>query len=250
MKIENLEKVIDYITNWIKENVEKANSNGVIVGNSGGVDSALVLALAKRVFPETTLGIVMPCYSPAGDKEDALLVGDSINVETEVVDLSSTYDELLKNVSYTQTAPEMALGNIKPRLRMTTLYFYAQTLGRLVLGTSNKSEITVGYFTKYGDGGADLLPIGSLTKYEVWELAKYLNVPEKIINKKPSAGIVDARSDEEEMGFTYDDLEKYIKGREKELSNELVNKIERLYKANEHKRNLPPSPPPIENLLE
>ena len=237
----NIEKVVSHAVEWLEENVKKANTSGVVVGNSGGVDSAVVLALSKKAFPDSTLGVIMPCYSNETDKKHAQKVAEKFEVETEVVDLASTYDEMLSKVKYTDTAPDLALANIKPRLRMTTLYYYAQTLGRLVIGTSNKSELIVGYFTKYGDGGSDLLPLGEMTKYEVWELANYLGVPDEVINKPPTAGLLGSTPDEKEMGFTYEELEKYLKGKKNEISPEIVDKINRLYKANEHKRNLPPA---------
>ncbi len=241
MKHKNMEQLTNKIVEWLQENVKSANATGVVVGNSGGVDSAVVLALAKKAFPENTLGVVMPCYSNPTDKEDALLLAEKLNIQTEIVDLSSTYDELIKNVKYVDEAPELALANIKPRLRMTVLYYYAQTLKRVVIGTSNKSEVTVGYFTKYGDGGSDLLPLGDMTKFEVWELAKYLKIPDKIVNKPPTAGIMGSKSDEEEMGFTYEELEKYLKSQEDELTSEVLEKIKKLHKGSAHKRNLPPS---------
>ncbi len=231
------------IIEWLKVNVRGANASGTVIGNSGGVDSAVVIALAKKAFPDDTLGVIMPCYSNASDKEDALNLADEFDIDTEIVELSNTYDELLKNVKYADNAPDLALANIKPRLRMTVLYYYAQTLGRLVIGTGNKSEITVGYFTKYGDGGSDLLPLGDMTKHEVWELASYLEVPDTIINKPPSAGLLGSTSDEEEMGFTYEELEKYLKNKREELDPEVLKKIEEMSKMNEHKRNLPPTFP-------
>lgn len=235
-----IKKIADGAVEWLRENVKMANASGVVVGNSGGVDSAVVLALAKKAFPESTLGVIMPCYSNLTDKEHALLSAQRFDIDSEIVDLSSTYDELLGNLKYVDTAPDLATANIKPRLRMAVLYYYAQTLGRLVIGTSNKSEITVGYFTKYGDGGSDLLPLGALTKLEVWELAHYLEVPDEIINKPPTAGILDDIPDEVEMGFTYDELEKYLKNKKDELDPEIIEKIDKLYRSSEHKRNLPP----------
>lgn len=239
----NIEEIAEKIAGWLKEKVNEANADGLVIGNSGGVDCAVVMALSKKVFPNTTLGIIMPCYSMPEDKEDALLLADNFHIETEIIDLSSTYDDMLAKLNYKDSVPPMALGNIKPRLRMTVLYYYAQTLKRLVAGTSNKSELTAGYFTKYGDGSADLLPIGSLTKFEVWKLADQLGVPDKIINKSPTAGLINGRSDEEEMGFGYEELEKFIKDREDEIEDpEVLKRIKKLYKINEHKRNLPPVP--------
>ncbi len=132
----------------------------------------------------------------------------------------------------------MALANIKPRLRMTTLYYYAQNLGYLVLGPSNKSEFTVGYFTKHGDSGVDLLPIASFTKTQVRDLARELKIPNIIIEKPPTAGLWENQTDEKEMGFGYDVLDKYIET--KTGPEDIVEKIEHMNRISEHKRNMPP----------
>ena len=129
----------------------------------------------------------------------------------------------------------MAYANIKPRLRMTTLYYYAQLKKYLVAGTGNKSEFTVGYFTKYGDSGSDLMPLVDFTKKEIYELAKYLGVPDKIIQKPPSAGLFENQTDEDEMGFSYDDLEKFINN--EKIDSNIEEKIKRMVKISEHKRN-------------
>jgi NAD+ synthase len=134
------------------------------------------------------------------------------------------------------------LANMKPRLRMTTLYYFANTLNYLVAGTGNRSELAIGYFTKYGDGGCDLLPIGRLVKREVRAMAADLKVPRAIIDRTPSAGLWLGQTDEEEMGFTYADLERYLDEGAQGVSPALAMKIERLMRASEHKRALPPMP--------
>jgi NAD+ synthase len=134
------------------------------------------------------------------------------------------------------------LANMKPRVRMTALYFFANSLNYLVAGTGNRSELAIGYFTKYGDGGCDLLPIGRLTKNEVRALARDLNVPQAIIDRPPSAGLWLGQTDEDEMGFTYADLERYLTEGADAVSPALVMRIERLIRSSEHKRELPPMP--------
>jgi NAD+ synthase len=136
----------------------------------------------------------------------------------------------------------LSLVNVKPRLRMATLYFLAGSLNHLVAGTGNRSEIAIGYFTKYGDGGADLLPIGHLVKSEVRALARELHVPSSIIERTPSAGLWMGQSDEEELGFTYAELERYLDEGPQAVSPALAMRIERLTRSTEHKRNLPPIP--------
>jgi NAD+ synthase len=136
----------------------------------------------------------------------------------------------------------LPLANIKPRLRMTALYFVANSLNYLVAGTGNRSEMAVGYFTKWGDGGVDLLPLGRLLKSDVRALAQELRVPAEVIERPPSAGLWIGQSDEEDMGFTYADLERYLNGGPQEVAPALAMKIERLVRLSEHKRELPAAP--------
>lgn len=232
-------ELVEKISQWLKSNIEQAGCKGAVVGLSGGVDSSVVAALAKRAFPDNTLSVIMPCHSDPRDDQDALDFVNEFDLDYKLTDLGSTYDELVDQLDQVQDAPEMALANIKPRLRMSVLYYYAQVNKYLVLGTSNKSELVLGYFTKYGDGAADLLPIVSFTKMEVYELAKVLNIPDQIINRLPTAGIISDQTDEEEMGFTYQELEEYFRG--EEISKDVREKIEKLERSNMHKRNMPPA---------
>ncbi|NMB09615.1 MAG: NAD+ synthase [Tissierellia bacterium] len=226
-------KIKDDIVKWLKMEVENANAKGVVFGLSGGIDSAVVAGLSKEAFGEDALGIIMPINSNPDDKKDALLVADSLNLNIEEIDLTSTFNEYLNNIE--QFNNKLAISNIKPRLRMITLYYYAQSKNYLVLGCSNLSEFLTGYFTKYGDSGSDLMPIADLVKTDVWELAKVLNIPEKIINKKPSAGLWENQTDEDEMGVTYRELDSYILG--KEISDESRNKITKMINKSKHKRS-------------
>lgn len=232
-----MDKICNELVEWLKNKVNEANGKGLVFGLSGGIDSAVVAGLAKRAFPESSLGIIMPCHSNPKDEEHGLLVADSLDLRTEKVDLSNVYDELIKSINI-KDASKLALANIKPRLRMTTLYYFAQTYNYLVIGSSNKSEFTVGYFTKHGDSGVDLLPIASFTKNEIWELARYLKIPEIIIEKPPTAGLWEDQTDEEEMGFGYDILDNYIEN--KTGPEDIIHKIEDMNRISEHKRNFPP----------
>ena len=176
---------------------------------------------------------------------------------TARVDLARGYDALIEEAQAAYYAlPEqmraampadplrgrVPLANIKPRVRMSTLYYFANALNYLVAGTGNRSELSIGYFTKYGDGGCDLLPIGQLEKSEVRALARELNIPEAIIDRTPTAGLWIGQTDEEEMGFTYKDLERYLEEGPQAVSPALAMRIERLIRAGEHKRQLPPMP--------
>lgn len=227
---------------WIKGKVEEAGCKGVVFGLSGGIDSAVVAGLAKRAFPKNSLGVIMPCHSLPQDAEHARLVAERFDLPVREIILDEAYDALLSTlrVAEPSSPKELALANIKPRLRMITLYYLATQYDYLVLGTGNKSELTVGYFTKYGDAGVDLLPLGNLVKEQVRALAWYLDVPEVVIAKAPSAGLWEGQTDEAEMGLTYAELDRYIltgEGRP-----EVIGRIQAMKQKSEHKRRLPPVP--------
>ena len=238
----NWEEKVEKLVNWLKEKVREANAHGLLVGLSGGVDSAVVATLIKKAFPEESLGIIMPCFSNPEDEKDARMVAEHLNLKYIVVNLDEPYQALitsLKNATPHEPG-KLALANIKPRLRMITLYYWAATLNYLVAGTGNRTELEIGYFTKWGDGGVDLLPIGNLTKTEVWEFARYLGLPEKIITKAPSAGLWEGQTDEGEMGFTYKDIDKYLLTGEG--SAELVEFVKRMQIKSQHKKKTPEVP--------
>ena len=228
-----MKEIVDNLVEWLRDSVKEANCKGIVYGLSGGVDSAVIAALSKLAFGDESLAIMMPINSSFEDEIDAKLVIDKFNLNAIKVDLSRTYSEFVEVVEKGDN--NMAYANVKPRLRMTTLYYYAQLKGYLVVGTSNKSEFTVGYFTKYGDSGSDLMPLVDFTKKEIFELARYLEIPDKIIQKPPSAGLFEDQTDEDEMGFTYNDLEKYINN--EKIDERIEEKINRMIKISEHKRN-------------
>jgi len=235
--------VSERIVQWIRKQVESANAKGLIVGLSGGVDSSVTVVLSKKAFPETTLGLVLPCFSNPEDLEHARLVADKFDIPTKTVELTPVFESLyerLEGEPYNLSKQSMAIANIKPRLRMMTLYYFANKMNYLVAGASNRSEITVGYFTKYGDSGVDILPIGGLLKTEVIELARNLSIPKPIIEKPPSAGLWEGQTDEEEMGITYEQLDAFLsvgKG-----DPDIINIIQSMIKKSEHKRRTPPRP--------
>lgn len=228
-----MKEVVDKLVEWLRSSVKEANCKGIVYGLSGGVDSAVIAALSKLAFDDESLAIMMPINSCEEDEKDAKLVIDKFKLNAIKIDLSKTYSIFTDSVEKGDNS--MAYANIKPRLRMTTLYYYAQLKRYLVVGTSNKSEFTVGYFTKYGDSGSDLMPLVDFTKREIFELAKFLKVPDKIIQKPPSAGLFENQTDEDEMGFSYDDLEKFING--EKLDKNIEEKIKKMVKNSEHKRN-------------
>jgi NAD+ synthase len=236
--MKNVDKVAQELVEWIKVKVTAAGAKGVVLGLSGGVDSAVVAAAAKRAFPDTTLGIIMPCHSNPKDEEDAILLAHRLGLEYKKVVLDEVFDTFLKTLETPEDAPRLAVANLKPRLRMMTLYYHAALNNYLVSGTGNKSEITVGYFTKHGDSGVDMLPLASFVKHDVWELARYFNVPDEIVNKAPSAGLWENQTDEKEMGITYRELDDYILTGEAE--ERVKNIVDKLDAKSQHKREYAP----------
>lgn len=250
-------RVTEEIVAWIREKVAEAGAKGTVVALSGGVDGAVTIELCRRAFPDSTLGVIMPCHSDPEDEADARLHAEQAGFPVVTIDLTPVYDALVAAIERAWPAPRatgpapdpgsaagedhrlrLALANIKPRLRMTALYYVANRFNYLVAGTENRSELTVGYFTKYGDGGADILPIANLVKSQVYELARFLGVPEKILRRTPSAGLWAGQTDEAEMGLTYEQLDRYILTGE--APRHVKERIEHLHRISEHKRQRPP----------
>ncbi len=238
-------KLSQRISRWIRDQVEAAGAAGVLVGLSGGIDSAVVAVLAKMAMGEHVLTLLLPCQSLTEDVRDALMVADAFHLRRERVDLSPVYDALLQNLP---NGGEMCRANLKPRLRMAALYYYANKLNYIVAGTGNKSERMMGYCTKYGDGGVDFLPLGDLTKTQVRRLAKELGIPERVIDRSPSAGLWAGQTDEEEMNIRYQDLDRIITSLEKreepKTSRAKVSYVKGMISRSRHKR----TPPPIFHL--
>jgi NAD+ synthase len=250
-----MDPVVNEIANWLQQKATEAAARGFVVGLSGGIDSAVVVRLCQLAIPGQVAGVIMPCKSDPRDEADAQLVADSFHVPVVRVDLERAFDVLVADARAAlgdlprdmmppgaDADARVPLANVRPRLRMATLYFVANSLNYLVAGTGNKSELTLGYFTKHGDGGVDLLPIGHLMKSQVRALAKTLGVPQSIIDKPPSAGLWVGQTDEAEMGFTYEDLEGYLDSGPEGVSPALALRLERMIRATEHKRALPPTP--------
>ncbi|WP_368486073.1 NAD(+) synthase [Spiroplasma sp. DGKH1] len=237
--MKNLQDYLDYLVTWIRQEVTVANCQGVIIGLSGGIDSAVVALLGQKAFPNNHLTVIMPCHSDPVDQEYSLKLVNHHQLTSQVVDLTTTYDELVKNLPLSPTN-KLALANIKPRLRMTTLYALAQAHQYLVLGTDNADEWHLGYFTKYGDGGVDLVPIIHLLKGEVCQAAELLGVCPEIITRKPTAGLWANQTDEDELGFSYHELDNYLQGFE--TSPTIEEKIQKLHAISEHKRKLAQAP--------
>lgn len=224
---------------FIQKIITGANASGIIYGNSGGKDSALVGILCKKACGNT-VGVIMPCGSKRNyetDRDDGLAVAGKFGIETRTVDLTAVKNSVLGAVDGVTDITKLADANIAPRLRMLSLYSIAASENRLVAGTGNKSEAYMGYFTKWGDGAHDFNPIADLTVTEIYEFLAYLGAPECVIKKAPSAGLFDGQTDEDEMGVTYGIIDDYllngiVSGEDKTL-------IEKYHKASEHKRAMP-----------
>ena len=240
--MKDLEKYLDEIQSFLKDYLASSSCKCFVLGLSGGVDSSLVAALARKAVGKDCLY----CYaididSNPQDVIDAKQVAKELDVHLEVVSLSKTYHSYLKELDGDHFQ-RLSKSNLKVRMRMCALFAYAQEHSGLVLGTDNWDERYVGYFTKYGDGAADLLPIVYLTKEEVREACKIFGISEKLYNRVPSAGLFEGQTDEGEMGITYKDLDSYLLG--KKVSKEVEQRIKHLHKISEHKRAEIPSPKP------
>lgn len=237
------EKVIQFIRSYYAKN----NLGGAVIGISGGKDSAVVAALmTKALGPENILGVWMPCHPNAEDKEDAKLVSSYYGFDLIDYDLTETYDTFKVNLnaigSFTEIQTKNSDINIKPRLRMLTLYYLAALQSELkgktylVVGTSNKCELFVGYFTKGGDSVHDIAPIADFTVEEVIAIGEYLKVPPKVLYKVPDDGLSN-QTDEQKLGVKYKEITSYIKG--EEISSEATKRIKALHERSLHKFNIP-----------
>lgn len=231
-------KEIENRTKWIKNLLKESGAKGVVFGASGGKDSVLVGILCKMAADNVT-GIIMPCESSRNfneDRLDALEINEKFGIETVEIDLTEIKRQFAEKLK--PLCPEhsdMAYANINPRLRMIALYNYAQRKNYLVAGTGNRSERTMGYFTKWGDGACDFNPIADLTVREVYQLLRFLGVSQKIMEKAPSAGLFEGQTDEKDMGITYDEIDDYLL--ENKADDRVKEIIERAEKRTAHKRN-------------
>jgi NAD+ synthase len=231
-------KTAERISSWIRERVEEAGARGVVLGMSGGIDSSLTAVLAKMGLGDGVLGVIVPCHGNPTDVEHARRLAAEFGIETEYVELTPVFDCLVEALP---PGDRVAVGNLKPRLRMAVLYYYANSRNYLVAGTGNRSELACGYFTKFGDGGVDILPLGCLLKSQVRELARELGIPEEIITKPPSAGLWEGQTDEGEMGISYDELDSILvaieSGDTGECDQQALARVQAMMAASQHKRD-------------
>lgn len=231
----NYKTVSKKITDFIRK--KNNNLNGTVIGLSGGLDSTVVAYLAVKALGKNKVtGLILP-YKENKETEEGIKIAKILGIKYYIINIQPIF-ESFEGAGF--FIDKMTRGNLMARIRMCLLYGFANRNNMFVLGTSNKSEIQIGYFTKYGDGGADIEPIGDLYKTEVWELAKYLDIPEEIINKKPSAGLWDGQTDENEIGISYVIIDKILKGKISGIDKDKIKVIKERYKNSEHKRKMPP----------
>lgn len=252
----NPEESVEIISQFVKNKVEESGSDGLVVGLSGGIDSSLVTYIAAEMIDkDKILGLIMPSETtPSKDVEDALLVAENLGIKTKTIHIDKHLEQF-NDIDVDAKSGEilnLARANLKARIRMMILYYHANSMNRMVLGTGNKSELLVGYFTKYGDGGVDLLPLGDLYKADVQKIANHMSVPENILKKAPTAGLWQGQTDEEELGMKYQLLDKilYLMVEENlkpeqvagklHLPEEEVLRIKSMMKSAEHKLITPP----------
>lgn len=250
------------VIRWLREQFEITGASRFVLGLSGGIDSAVVAGLcARAVGPEKVLGVIMPSSSNPDDAVQAQKVADAFGIKVARIDLTDVTETVFGAMPDVQTVYSDILGeeisgdidgrlslaraNVRPRLRMITLYYLANLTGGVVVGTGNKSELMIGYFTKYGDGGVDLFAITDLYKYEVRAVAKAIGVPDSVIERPPSAGLWAGQTDEDEIGLTYETLDEALQAIERgdtsEIDSDVLAKVQRMIAVTNHKRTSVPS---------
>ena len=239
---------------FIQTKVSQTNCNGIVIGLSGGIDSTLVAYLAcEAIGSENVMGIIMPSITtPTEDKLDGIKIAQKLGIKYKEIDIDCILNEYLSATQCDEN--NLAIGNLKARIRMTISYYYANLKNYIVCGTGNKSELLIGYFTKFGDGACDIEPIGDLYKCEIFKLGKHINIPQEILNKPPRAGLWNNQTDEDEIGMNYDLLDEILylnteKNIEKdEIAQKLnislneVNMITDKVEMSKHKNKIPESP--------
>lgn len=249
------QKEIDNISEWIGNYVRNNGMEGIVVGLSGGIDSSVIACLSvKAVGAESVIGISLPCQTREDMNVDAKELAENLGIRYETISLEGTMAKLDNRVSEAlypfpeeKFTAELTKGNTKARLRMTALYAVANEMNCLVAGTGNKSELDVGYFTKFGDGGVDMEPLGNYYKGEVYKMAELMpEIPENVKTKAPSADLWNGQTDEKELGMSYDTLDDVLKGigGNRELldtaNEDLLEKVQYMIRIARHKNNVPP----------
>ena len=238
--------IADRIQEGLKQKISDSNSKGVIFGLSGGIDSAVIAYLCHNAIKEKTLALIMPDskISPESETNDAIKIVDELGLDYKLLDINSIHKEFKMILE----PNDRALGNLRARIRMNILYYYANLKNLVALGSSDKSEFNIGYFTKFGDGASDILPIVSLYKTQVREMARHLGIDENIITKKSSPHLWPNHEAEHEIGLEYEQIDTILycildkklsseeTAKESQIDIEIIKKISEMYQKNEHKR--------------
>ncbi|NHJ02448.1 MAG: NAD+ synthase [Candidatus Heimdallarchaeota archaeon] len=248
----DVEQITKLIEEFIRIRVKESGLNGVVIGVSGGIDSAVVTTLAVRALgPERVFALFLPSgTTPSEDLADVTNLCKILGINLKVIDIQNIIHSVSTEIKEKEDSNRLEWMNLKPRIRQTIWYFYANKMNCLICGGGNKSELMIGYYTKYGDGAVDLLPIGDIYKTHVYQLAKYLKIPKKILMKAPSAGLSENQTDETEIGMSYDLLDAILFGLEHfqtesdianllEISIERVKEVKSMLYSSEHKRRGP-----------
>lgn len=229
---------INNTVEWLKEQLERTGTQGFVVGLSGGIDSSVVVRLCQMAT-DNVVGVIMPIGNPSIDEEYAWKLVETNNINARAINLDATYESYVQAIEL-ENESALVKGNLKARIRMSTLYAIAQSKNYLVVGTDNAAEWYTGYFTKYGDGGVDLVPIIHYEKNEVYKMGHLLNVPSEILDRAPTASLWESQTDEEEMGVTYAQIDAFLRGEKIDFEAQQI--IHRMHLTTEHKRNLAVGP--------
>ncbi len=252
----NFEYVVSTICDFIRQKVEESRCKGIVIGLSGGIDSSVTAFLSVRALgKDKVLGLIMPYVTtPREDVEDAIKVAEMLGIQYKIIDITKIRDAYASSIPDFDEKDRVPAGNLLPRIRMTLLYYYANKYNLLVAGTGDRSELLIGYFTKYGDGGVDILPIGCLYKTQVRALGRYLGVPDRIVTKPSSPRLWPGHLAEEELQLKYETIDLVLHCifdlglsvddtvKETGISRDIVLKVLSMYERSKHKRSLPPAP--------
>jgi NAD+ synthase len=250
------------IVQWLREQLAATGAKRFVLGLSGGIDSAVVAGLCARAAgPDNVLGVMMPSASNPQDVIEARKVAEAFGIRTMEIDLTDVANSVFAKVPGAEALYGEVLGgepgngldgrktlakaNVRPRLRMITLYYLANLSQGIVVGTGNKTELMIGYFTKYGDGGVDLFALTDLYKFEVREVARVIGVPESVITRPPSAGLWEGQTDEDEIGITYDVLDTVLqaieRGQTEGIDPDVLTRVQGMIDRSQHKRTPVPA---------
>ena len=249
--MDSQEELIKQVLEFIKKEVKESGTNGIVCGISGGLDSAVVAYLSILAIGKENVSLI---HLPEDEldpvhTEDAMLLAKELNAQLKIMNITSILEEMMKQIPDLESNL-LAKGNLKARIRAVILYAIANLENKLVVGTSNKSEISIGYGTKYGDLAADFFPLGDIYKTHLFEIAENLGINQRIINKAPTAGLWANQTDEEEIGASYEKLDSFLIGHELKqdeetlaadlnLNKHQIERIRNLMKNSKHKREMP-----------